>query len=112
MTRLLRSGLFKRQLLDMTADYRDRAGSDIALRLVDQIEDSVAFIARRPQACAVYTQVQGKTFRKWGVKDFPVSLFFRVEPDGTIILDALYAHRMNIAARLPDEIDQAEFGED
>lgn len=106
MTRILRSALFKRQLLDMTSGYRERAGSELALRFVDQVEDGVAFIAKRPLACAAYTEVQGKLFRKWSLKGFPVSLFFRVEGDDTIILEALYAHRMDIAGRLPGDVDE------
>jgi hypothetical protein len=38
------------------------------------------------------------------VQDFPVSIFFRLEGEDTIVLDTLYAHRMNIAARLPKDI--------
>lgn len=105
MTQIRRSGLFKQQLLDMTTGYRDSAGSDVALRFVDQVEDCIAFLASRPQACAVYTRLQGKTYRKWSLKTFPVSVFFRIEDNSTLILEALYAHRMNIASRLPDEIE-------
>ncbi len=89
----------------MTAGYRERAGRDVAIKFIDQIEDCVAFIARRPQACAVYTQLDGKTFRKWGLKDFPVSMFFRLDDGDTIILEALYAHRMNIAERFGETTD-------
>lgn len=105
MTRILRSALFKRQLLDMTSGYRERAGSEVALRFIDQIEDGVAFIIKRPLACAVYIEVQGRVFRKWSLKGFPVSVFFRLEGDDTLILEALYAHRMNIAGRLPGDVE-------
>ena len=77
MPKIVRSALFKRQLLDITARYRERAGLPVALKSVDQIEGSIAFIAAKPLACAVYTRLQGKEFRKWSVKDFPVSVFFR-----------------------------------
>ena len=102
---ILRSALFKRQLIDQTAAYRDRAGPPTALTFVDRVEDATRFIAARPLACAVYTEIDGKTFRKWGVNGFPVSIFFRIEPDETIVLEALYAHRMDIAGRLPDELE-------
>ncbi|MFD3191884.1 type II toxin-antitoxin system RelE/ParE family toxin [Sedimentitalea sp. HM32M-2] len=105
MPRIIRSALFKRQLLDITSSYRERAGSPVALKFVDQIEDSIAFIAAKPLACAVYTRLEGNEFRKWGVKNFPVSLFFRLEGDETIVLEALYAHRMNIAGRFPKDIE-------
>ena len=105
MPRIIRSALFKRQLLDITVSYRERAGSPIALKFVDQIEDSIAFIAAKPLACAVYTRLEGKEFRKWGLKDFPVSLFFRLEGNEIIVLEALYSHRMNIAGRFPKDIE-------
>ena len=105
MPGIIRSALFKRQLLDITASYRTRAGSPIALKFVDRIEDGIRFIAARPLTCAVYTRLDGKEFRKWGLKDFPVSVFFRLDGEDTIVLEALYAHRMNIAARLPQDIE-------
>jgi len=105
MYKLSRSALFKRQLIEITSGYRTRAGSQTALKFVDSIEASIAFIAKSPQACGVYTRLQGKEFRKWGVNGFPVSLFFRIEDTETIVLEALYAHRMNIAERMLDEIE-------
>jgi len=105
MNRIVRSALFKRQLLDITASYRERAGTAIALKFVDQIESSIGFIAATPLACAIYTRLEGKDFRKWGLKDFPVSVFFRLDESGTIILEALYAHRMDIGQRLPRDIE-------
>lgn len=105
MTQILRSALFKRQLLEMTEGYRDRACRETALKFVDQVDAAVRFIARRPLACAVYTELQGHAFRKWSLSDFPVSVLFRVT-DNMLILEALYAHRMDIAARLTDEIEK------
>ena len=102
MTRILRSALFKRHLLDMTAGYRERAGRKVAIRFVDRTEDCIAFIAKHPQACPVYTQLERKTFRKWRLKGFPVSIFFRAEAGDTIVLEALYAHRMDIAHRFAE----------
>ncbi len=103
MARIQRSALFKRQLIEMTSAYRERAGSPVAMRFVDRIEEGIAFVADKPQACVVYTRLEGKEFRKWTIRDFPVSVFFRIERDDTIILEALYAHRMNIGARLPED---------
>ena len=105
MPTIVRSALFKRQLLDITASYRDRAGSDIALKFVNQIDEGVRFIAHKPLAFAIYTRLEGKDFRKWRLKSFPVSIFFRLEGPDTLVLEALYAHRMNIAARLPKDIE-------
>lgn len=105
MSRIIRSALFKRQLIEITSSYRSRAGSDIALNFVDQIEASIEFIAAKPFACAIHTRLKRKEFRKWRLQDFPVSIFFRLEDEGTIVLEALYTHRVNIAVRLPKEIE-------
>lgn len=105
MPRIVRSALFKRQFIEITSSYRTRAGSDVALKFVDQMGASIGFIAAKPLACAVYTRLEGKEFRKWGLRDFPVSIFFRLEDEGTIVLEALYTHRVNIAVRLPKEIE-------
>lgn len=105
MYRIERSALFKRQLLEITAGYRERAGSEIALNFVDQVEACIRFISSKPRACAVYTSLEGREFRKWRVGNFPVSAFFRIQDDTTIILEALYAHRMNVAARFPHDIE-------
>ena len=100
MPAIVRSVLFRRQLHEITASYQERAGSDIALKFVDQIDEGVRFIAAKPLACAVYTRLEGKEFRKWRLKSFPISICFRLENADALVLEALYAHRMNIAARL------------
>lgn len=105
MSRIIRSALFKRQLIEITSGYRSRAGSDIALKFVDQIDASIEFIATKPLACAIYTRLKSKEFRKWRLQDFPVSIFFRLEDESSIVLEALYAHRMNIVARLSKDIE-------
>jgi len=104
MVRIVRSSLFKRQLLEFTIGYRSRAGSGIALKFVDQIETGIRFITAKPLACSVHTRLEGKEFRKRRLENFPVSIFFRLESDNTIVLEALYAHRMNISAQLPNDI--------
>jgi mRNA-degrading endonuclease RelE of RelBE toxin-antitoxin system len=50
-------------------------------------------------------RLEGKGFRKWRVGGFPVSVFFRIENEDVIVLEALYAHRMDIAARFTDDIE-------
>ena len=103
MMAIKRSALFRRQLFNITVHYRDAAGKKTALKFVDQIEDSIIFITANPFACPVYTVLENHEFRKWRIRDFPVSIFFRIEGENILILEALYAHRMNIAARLPKE---------
>jgi plasmid stabilization system protein ParE len=101
MSRIIRSAAFKRQLIEITSGYRTRAGSKTALKFVDKVNVGIRFIVENPLACAVYTRLENKEFRKWSLQDFPTSIFFRLDSDGTIILEALYAQRMNITARLP-----------
>ncbi len=105
MQQIVRSKLFKQQLLEITNNYRDRAGSPVALNFVDEVDAGIRFIAGQPLACAIYTRFQGKAFRKWRLKRFPVSIFFRLDGPNSLVLEALYAHQMNIAARLPREIE-------
>lgn len=104
MYRVKRSALFKRQLVEMTVGYREAAGSSTALDFVDQVEKSIRFLAAKPRACAVYTTLKGREFRKWRVNGFPVSVYFHLHDDSTVVVEALYAHRMNIAARFTDDI--------
>lgn len=105
MYRIERSALFKRQLLEITTGYRERAGPEVALSFVDQVEACIRFVASKPRACAIYTRLEGREFRKWHVGSFPVSVFFRIQGDTTITLEALYAHRMNVSARFPNDIE-------
>lgn len=102
---IVRSALFRRQLLDIAASYKERAGSDIALKFVDEIDNAVSFIAAKPLACAIHTRLDGKEFRKWRLKSFPISIFFRLESVDTLVLETLDAHRMNIALRLPNDME-------
>ncbi len=92
----------------MTENYRDRAGAAVAHKFIGQVDDAVRFIVLHPLACAVYTELDGHEFRKWSLGGFPVSVFFRREEDATIILEALYAHRMNIDVRLHDDLTSRE----
>ena len=65
-------------------------------------------LKERLNACAIYMRIHGKEFRKWRVTEFPVSIFFRTEGPGVIVLEALYAHRMHIGARLRDDIESED----
>ncbi len=98
MYQINRSGLFKKQFLGFVADYKERANNDIASNFIDGVGKSTQFIAKNPKACTVYKNVGGYIFRKWKVKGFPHSIYFRVQ-DNTVILEAIYAHRMDTASR-------------
>ena len=104
MVGIKKSVLFKRQSAAFVAEYRERSGVTIANGFVDGLEYGIRFIATNPQACVVYTRIAGKEFRKWRVKGFPHSIYFRTDKE-FIILEAIYAHRMDTIKRLPNEIE-------
>ena len=110
MYHLQKSRLFKRQVQSFAKSYAldVNAGKAVALRFVDEVEATTKFIAKNPLACSIYhdakthDQLKLYEFRKWRVKNFPHSLFFRIDGD-TIILEAIYAHKMDITGRFPSE---------
>lgn len=107
MYQIQKSALFKRQLLVFAKHYKDDvyAGESVALRFIDEVENAVTFISKKPLACAVYTearkdpQLQMYEFRKWKLNKFPHSIFFRIE-NQTIYIEAIYAHKMEVKKRL------------
>jgi len=104
MYKITRSALYKHQFSEFVQDYKTRAGKQVAHDFANGVEYSANFIGKNPQACSVYVKIRGKEFRKWGIKGFPHSIFFRIEADKIIILEAIYAHRMNTVKRLPSEV--------
>lgn len=108
---LHKSALFLRQLQSFAVAYLHdpNAGKAIALRFVDAVEAASAFIQERSLACSIYHEaclnpnLKPYEFRKWRVKGFPHSIFFRVDGNA-VLLEAIYAHKMNIGDRLPDDV--------
>ena len=104
---LKKSARFKNQLIYFAKGYNEDAGSEIAERFVDAVEDAIEFIQKQPLGCRIYheahnyPQLRHYEFRKWSVKGFPHSLFFRFCDDETILLEAIYAHRMNTIKHFP-----------
>jgi len=109
--RIRKSAVYERQLEGFAEDYRDRAGIEIAYNFLDGIDESVEFIGKMPKACMVAHDlklVEGLEeyeFRRWKVRGFPHSIFFRITDDRTILLEAIYAQKMDITNRLPSDID-------
>ena len=95
---VMKSSLFEEQALAFIKGYRARAGNIVARNFAAGIDASICFISKNPQACAVYTHIGAYEYRKWGVKEFPHSIYFRISND-TIILEAIYAQRMEIEGR-------------
>ena len=112
MKSIQKSALFKKQLIDFVRDYNQRAGSEVAEKFIDAVERSVEFIQQKPMACAIYTEsskhliLQKYEFRKWRIDGFPHSIFFRILNENTIMLEAVYAHRMNVPYRIQSDMDQ------
>lgn len=104
MYQIQKSRLFKLHSAQFVSDYKERAGTQVANAFIDCLSQGIRFIAKNPQACPVYTHIAGHEYRKWRVKDFPHSIYFRLHDD-TIILEAIYAHRMDILSRLSSGID-------
>jgi len=110
MWQIKKSTLFKQQLITFAHNYKNDVGEDIAERFIDEISNAVEFITNNPLACAVYLDAREERslkqyeFRKWRVKIFPHSIIFRVESE-TIILEAVYAHKMNATKRFLYESD-------
>lgn len=108
-----KSETFKAQTLMHTREYKQRAGKDVARDFVQELNRAIAFIANSPMACSVYTEaayhaaLQDYQFRKWSLKRFPHLILFRVEGE-TIVLQALYAARMDIPRRLPNDAEDTK----
>lgn len=70
------------------------------MKFAENVEEAIRFVAENPFACAAYQQVREKTVRKWMVKGFPVSVFFTVRDPETVVMEGVFAHRMDIPRRL------------
>ena len=111
MWQIQTSDLFERQLVEFAQNYRDRASLEVAEKFLDCVEDALNFIEQSPFKCAVYYELQeiagleDYEFRKWRVKTFPFSVFFRIQGEHIILMEAIYAHKMDILNRLPSDFD-------
>jgi len=108
MWQIKKSTLLKRQLMAFAHNYKNNVGEETAERFIDEISKAIEFISNNPLACAIYLDAREEKslkqyeFRKWRVRIFPHSIIFRIE-DETIILEAVYAHKMNATKRFPSE---------
>ncbi|MEQ1704967.1 MAG: hypothetical protein ABL867_03220 [Rickettsiales bacterium] len=101
-----KSSLFIRQAQASILYYKQNAGIEISEKFIMSLESALGFIAVNPYACAVYKvgkkfkYTESYQFRKWNIIGFPYSIFFHISVDNIIIVDAIYAHKMNISSRL------------
>ena len=103
-----------RQWQSYAQDYRDRAGMATAERFVVAVEEALRFIRRNPYACSIYDTGEGyedlraHQFRKWNLHDFPHSVLFRMGDNATILIEVIYAHKMDVPSRLAIDIDKRD----
>lgn len=108
--RILKSAAYERQLEKFAEHYRDKAGIETSDRFLDGIDEAVEFVIKRPLACTVahdlktVSGLESYEFRRWRVNGFPHSIYFRIEED-RLILQAVYAHKMNVLERFTSEVD-------
>jgi hypothetical protein len=87
-------------------DCDERAGGALADRFITAVEEALRFISQNPYACAVYETGEGyedlqvHKFRKWNLQGFPHLVLFRVTDKSTILIEVLYAHKMDIQSRV------------
>ena len=111
MWKVQKSDLFIKQLSDHAHYYKRHAGKDIAQKFLRKVGEAIIFIQSNPMACRVYQEaaehslLRGYEFRRWNVAHFPYSIFFRLE-ENRIILEVIYAHRMNILKRFSSDLDR------
>ncbi len=94
-----------------TQDYKTRAGLKIAEQFITSVEEALNFIQKNPYACVSYyigegyDDLQKYEFRKWNLADFPYLVLFRINKHN-ILIEAIYAHKMNIATHSIVDIKQ------
>ena len=97
------------QWREYALDYKDKAGMAIAERFITAVEETLDFIRQNAYACPVYETGEGDEdllayqFRKWNLRGFPHMVLFRLKDSSTILIEVLYAHKMDIASRLRND---------
>lgn len=99
MLTIKKSATFRKRLVMFTRGYRERAGVAVALNFVEAVDNATKFIHENPELCGIDIGTQEHdilrqyNIRKWNLKKFPHSIFFRIEGE-LLILETIYAHRM------------------
>ena len=105
MWQLKTSALFDRQVIEYAYHYKGSANIQTAEAFLDAVKDALEFIQQSPRRCPVFKphknikELQSLEYRKWSLKQFPFTCFFRLEKD-LIKIEVLYHQRMDIAQRL------------
>ena len=112
MWKLHKSKLFQRMRIEFARDYAKRAGVKTAHRFADEVEECLRFIQSSPLLCSVYDvgedseDLSSFQYRKWQLNKFPHIVIFRIQESQTLLVEAIYAQKMDIQKRLPEERDK------
>jgi plasmid stabilization system protein ParE len=110
MVTLLKSKLFMQQWADIALSYQHKAGEEVAERFIAAVEKALDFIKERPNACPIYEvgqeadDLQRYSFQKWQLRGFPYLVLFHRMNKETVLVDAIYAHRMDIPLHVKEDI--------
>jgi plasmid stabilization system protein ParE len=111
MVTVLKSRLFMQQWQDFAADYQSIAGEGVAERFIIALDNALKFIAERPHACPVYEvgqeadDMRGYRFHKWQLCGFPHLVLFHIRDADTVLVDAIYAQRMDIPSHMAEDME-------
>lgn len=99
------------QWKEFAFDYRNKAGDEVAERFIVAVDNALLFIAERPKACPIYEvgreadDIRGYHFHKWQVRGFPHMVLFHMVDAETVLVDAIYAQRMDIVAHIVEDME-------
>lgn len=92
-------------------DYQHKAGEEVAERFIVAVDNALLFIAQRPNACSIYEVsyeadgIRGYHFHKWQVRGFPHMVLFHMIDAETVLVDAIYAQRMDIPVHIAEDME-------
>jgi plasmid stabilization system protein ParE len=111
MMKLLKSRLFMQQWEGFASDYQHKAGDEVAERFIIAVDNALLFVAERPNACPIYEvgydadDIRGYHFHKWQVRGFPHIVLFHMIDAETVLVDAIYAQRMDIPVHITEDLE-------
>jgi hypothetical protein len=111
MVTLLKSRLFMQQWTEFASDYQGKAGDALAERFIVAVDNALLFIEERPNACPIYEvgqeadDIRGYRFHKWQVRGFPHMVLFHMIDAETVLVDAIYAQRMDIPVHITEDLE-------
>lgn len=108
MFTIKKSTLFMQQWKSHAQYYKSSVNMNTAERFIVAVDETLNFIAQNPYACNLYDTGEGYDdlhmyqFRKWNLHGFPHKVLFRMDDNSTILIEVLYADKMDIPKHLSD----------